>query len=154
MGLFDCSEILSSVQRGNASAEEDLSKAYQMNTQKLGLEKGWERQGKVLNCIVSCVDDGWTIEADPRHAELIVEQSGVEVACVAASPGVGGADDDDKDDDEDIVGTDLTRFRGVSARCKYLRFDRPDVQFATREICREMRKPTKPPQTPPDWFLC
>ena len=94
-----------------------------------------------MNLIVSCIDDGWTIEADPRHSELIVEQLGVETARTVASPGIDGADEDDNDDDEDIAGVDLTRFRGVAARCSYLSFDRPDVQFATKEICREMSKP-------------
>ena len=88
--------------------EEELSKAYEIKTQKLGLEKGRERQGKAFNRFVSRVDECWTIEADQRHAEFIVEQVGVEAARVAASPGVDGADGDDKDDDENIVGTDLT----------------------------------------------
>ena len=41
-----------------------------------------------------------------------------------------------------MTGEDATRFRGVVARCNYLAFDRPDIQFATKEICREMSKPT------------
>ena len=91
---------------------------------------------------MSCTPDGWTIEADPRHAELIVEQLGVAEARSVVSPGVDGADEDDNDDDEFITGAGLTRFRGVAARCNYMSFDRPDVQFATKEICREMSKPT------------
>ena len=75
---------------------------------------------------------------DPK----VVEQLGVEAARVVASPGVDGADENDKDDDEDIVGSDLIRFRGVAARCNYLSFDRPDVHFATKEICREMDRMT------------
>ena len=122
--------------------EGELSKAYEIKTQKLGLAKGWERQGKVLNRIVSCTDEGWTIETDPRHAELIVEQLGVAEARAVVSPGIDGAAEDDEDDDVDIVGPDLSRFRGVAARCNYLSFDRPDMQFATKEICREMSKPT------------
>ena len=122
--------------------EEELGKAYEIKTQKFGLAKGWERQGKVLNRIVTCTDDGWTIEADPRHAELIVEQLGVTEARTVVSPGIDGAAEDDEEDDVDIVGLDLTRFRGVAARCNYLSFDRPDMQFATKEICREMCKPT------------
>ena len=46
--------------------EEELLKAYKIKTQKLGLNEGWERQGKALNRIVSCVDDGWTIEDTVR----------------------------------------------------------------------------------------
>ena len=34
-------------------------------------------------------------------------------------------------------------FRGLAARANYLSSDRPDIQFATKEICREMAKPTE-----------
>lgn len=95
----------------------------------------------MLNRIVTCTDDGWTVEADPRHAELIIEQLGVDNCRSVVSAGVDGADEDDKEDDEDILGADLTRFRGVAARCNYLSFDRPDAQYAMKEICREMSKP-------------
>ena len=122
--------------------EGELAKSYEIKTQRLGPQNGWEKQGKVLNRIVSCNDDGWSIEADPRHAELVVEQLGVEGARAVASAGVDGADEEDTEDDVDIVGADLTRFRGVAARCNYLSFDRPDAQYATKEICREMSKPT------------
>lgn len=40
------------------------------------------------------------------------------------------------------MGADATRFRGVAARCNYLAFDRPDIQYTTKEVCREMSKPT------------
>jgi len=36
-----------------------------------------------------------------------------------------------------------TEFRGLAARANYLSLDRPDIQFATKEICREMAKPTE-----------
>ena len=82
------------------------------------------------------------MEADPRHAELIVEQLGAGTLRAAATPGVDGVDEEDREDDIEIIGADATRFRGVAARCNYLAFDRPDIQFATKEICREMSKPT------------
>ena len=122
--------------------EKELAKAYEIKTQKLGPREGWEQQGKVLNRIVSFTEDGWTVEADPRHAELIIEQLGVEGTRTVATPGVDGAEEEDNDDDENILGADLTGFRGVAARCNYLSFDRPDAQYATKEICREMSKPT------------
>ena len=58
--------------------EAQLAAAYEIQTQRLGLKSGWERQGKVLNRVVSCDENGWRLEADPRHAELVVEQLGVE----------------------------------------------------------------------------
>ena len=36
-----------------------------------------------------------------------------------------------------------TEFRGLAARASYLSLDRPDIQFATKEICRELAKPTE-----------
>ena len=80
--------------------ESELGKAYEIKTQRLGLTKGWEREGKVFNRIVSCTDDGWTVEADPRHAELVVEQLGVEDARAVVSAGVDGAGEDDLEDDD------------------------------------------------------
>ena len=40
------------------------------------------------------------------------------------------------------VGKDITLFRGVAARCNYLSLDRPDLQYAAKDICREMSAPT------------
>ena len=54
-----------------------------------------------------------------------------------------------KDDDEEegkgteLNGRDVTLFRGVAARCNYLGQDRPDIQFAAKEVCRGMARPTK-----------
>ncbi len=36
---------------------------------------------------------------------------------------------------------DATKFRSLAARCNYLSPDRPDIQFATKEVCRAMMTP-------------
>ena len=36
----------------------------------------------------------------------------------------------------------MTNFRALAARCNYLAADRPECQFAPKEICRFMAKPT------------
>ena len=38
---------------------------------------------------------------------------------------------------------DARSFRAVAARANYLGLDRPDLQFASKELCREMAKPTE-----------
>ena len=96
----------------------------------------------MLNRIVRCDENGWSLEIDPRHAKLIIKQLGVGELRSAAAPGIDGFDEVDREDDVEITGSDATRFRGVAARCNYLAFDRPDIQFPTKEICREMSKPT------------
>ena len=35
-----------------------------------------------------------------------------------------------------------SRYRALAARANYLAQDRPDIQFATKELCREMSEPT------------
>ena len=37
---------------------------------------------------------------------------------------------------------EATTFRALAARANYLSLDRPDIQFATKEICRDMARPT------------
>ncbi len=69
-------------------------------------------------------------------------QRGLEGDSGVATPGVSGADEEDNDDDVPLVGEDITRYRGVIARCNYLGADRPDALFAIKEGCREMSKPT------------
>jgi hypothetical protein len=122
--------------------ETELAKAYEIQTQKLGGSKGHKVEGKVLNRILRHTASGWEIEADPRHAELVIEQLGLDNDGGVATPGVSGAEEEDTDTDTPLVGDDITKYRGVIARCNYLGADRPDALFAIKEGCREMSKPT------------
>lgn len=122
--------------------EVQLEVAYEIQMQKIALAKNCYLEGNFLNRIIRCGKDDWRLEADPRHAELIVEQLGVGNLRAAATPGVDGREELDNEEDVAIEGADATRFRGVAARCKYLAFDRPDIKFATKEVRREMAKPT------------
>ena len=121
--------------------EQELSKAYEIQTQKLGMSKDCQQEGKVLNRIIRCTDAGWEIEADPRHAELVVEQLGIEDKGVS-TPGVLGIREEDEEGDVPLVGEDITRYRGVIACCNYMAADRPDCVFAIKEGSRKMSKPT------------
>ena len=78
---------------------------------------------------------------DPRHAELVVEQLGIEDRGVG-TPGVSGVDEEDTEEDVPLEGEDITRYRGVTARCNYPAADRPDCVFTIKDECREMSKPT------------
>ena len=70
--------------------EEELKKAYEIKTQRLGIGKNLKTEGKVLNRIIRATDKGWEIEADPRHAELVVEQLGLGNEKTVATPGLSG----------------------------------------------------------------
>ena len=87
--------------------------------------KDHQQEGKVLNCIIRCTEADWEIGADPRHAELVVEQLGI-ADRVVSTPGVSGIDEEEEDGDVPLEGGDITRYRGVIALCNYMAADRPD----------------------------
>ena len=90
---------------------EELSKVYEIHTQKLAMGKDHQQEGQVLNRITRCTEAGWEVEADPRHAELVVEQLGIEDKGVC-TPGVSGTDEEDEDGDVPLEGEYITRYRG------------------------------------------
>ena len=51
------------------------------------------------------------------------------------------ADDDDPDSQAPTNG-DITRYRAIVARISYLSQDRPDLKFASMQVCCAMAKPT------------
>jgi hypothetical protein len=54
------------------------------------------------------------------------------------------ADDEEIDEEAELLGSsDATAYRAIGARCKYLQPDRPDIQFAVKECCRILSKPTR-----------
>ena len=47
------------------------------------------------------------------------------------------------ENDEELPAAETTAYRARAARANYLSADRPDIQFAAKESCRWMSKPTK-----------
>ena len=105
--------------------------------------------------------DGYEYEADQRHADMIIDQlglqgsrgvvspgeamevenrtdkSGADTASVSAVAGVG------KGIPESLSPENAALFRSVAARANYLSQDRPDMAYAVKEICRSMASPTE-----------
>ena len=48
-----------------------------------------------------------------------------------------------EENDVELNGDEARQFRGTAARGNYLGSDRVDIQYAVKEICRGMAKPTK-----------
>ncbi len=59
---------------------------------------------------------------------------------MSPTPGVATSQLGDR---EDLPEEEKTRYRSAAARIKYLASDRPDIQFAAKEICRAMSTPQK-----------
>ena len=100
------------------------------------------KEGQVLNRVIRRTSSGWELEADLRHAELIVQSLGLEDCKTVATPGVdmpenSVVDNEDEDEEETLAPEQATLYRRIGAMCNYLQPDRPDIQYATKEVCVE-----------------
>ena len=105
------------------------------------------RSRKDKSSIASCrTQKGYELEADLRHAELIVEQRGLQSAKAVTTAGVDATIEcaawSEEPDGEELPAAEATRYRAIGARCNYLQPDRPDIQYAVKEVCRLMSRPT------------
>ena len=117
--------------------EEELSKAYEIKTQSLGLAARLQREGKVLNRILRAIEAGWEVEADLAHAELVMEKLGLTGEKAVATPGLSGTDEDDLTDDTPLE--NLISPRCVALQLNYLGPDRPDALFAIKDVAERCR---------------
>lgn len=116
----------------------ELSKRYELKEEaRVGPGKNDDNEGKVLNCIVRWTPRGIEYEADPRQGEKFVVEG-----CRGAST-LGVKISTDKTlAGEEVLGLKHVLFRAVTARANYRAADRPDIQFAAKEICGWMGKPS------------
>lgn len=123
--------------------EQELAKEYAIKSQRIG-PNGGVKEGKVLNRVIRYEGNRWEIEADQRHAELIVEKLGLSDCNGVTTPGSDQTEKDaEQHAEEPLDGEQATFFRGLAARCNYLSMDRPELQFSVKELCRDMSSPTK-----------
>ena len=103
--------------------EQMLSKDVKIKTSKIGPEKDDEKELKVLNRILRYTKSGIEMEADLRHAEIIIQQLGLENAKALSVP---SADEVKRPDDEIKLNPEYTtQYKSTVARANYLAADRP-----------------------------
>jgi len=122
--------------------ESEMEKRYELTLgPRLGPGHEDAKEISVLNRIVRWEAAAITYEADPRQAEKLIMECGLEGSNSVATPGI-------KETAAQLAAdTDLeqnlhTTSRAAAARANYLAADRPDVQFSAKEICRCMSSPT------------
>ena len=99
------------------------------------------KEGRVLNRVIRWCKDRVEYEADPRQVERLVAECGLEGAKGVATPGVKPTFKQ-LEENVDLPSHLTTAFRGAAARGNYLAADRLDAQFACKEVCRWMAKPS------------
>ena len=92
------------------------------------------REGQIRSRVLRAMSSGFELEADPRYAEIIVEQLKLATAKGAVAPGTDDQDEDDEQANDLLDPTEATAFRGMAARCNYLSVDRPDILFPVKEL--------------------
>ena len=114
----------------------------------LGPESHHAQEVRVLNRSIRWTARGIEYEADPRHRQVILKELGLEGCSPVTTPWSPQEQGCLQDEGELLSGTEATKFRAIVARLNYLAADRPDIQFATKEVSNRMANPRQP-----DWQL-
>ena len=123
--------------------EAELQNHYEVTIQpRLGPGPDDAKEVRVLNRIIRWCEGHLEYEADPRQAEKLVLECGLEGCKSTATPGVR-ASFEEVEKDVELPKDQHSAFRGAAARGNYLAADRLDCQFACKEVCRGMSTPTQ-----------
>ena len=123
--------------------KEVLQKMFEIKTKLVGHGPEEENEVRVLNRVIRATPQGWEYEADQRHAETIIKELRLEDAKEVKTPGEDVKARLEEEDEKELDGRDTTMYRRLTARANYLSADRSDIQYATKEVCRGMSKPTR-----------
>jgi hypothetical protein len=124
--------------------EETMEQRYAITKRgRLGSSPEYQKELTLLNRVVRWVDGvGIEVEADPRQAERLIAQMGMIGAKAVGTPGVKPTTPE-LEADEVIEDSRGKVHQAGSARSNYVGVDRPETQFATKECCRQMARPTE-----------
>ena len=123
----------------------ELRKKYELKEKhRLGPAPTDDKEAVILNRIVRWTAEGLEYEADPRQSEKLLRDLKLDGDGVnsAATPGVKAVREQ-LEDDKGLDHSKTSPYRAVAARSNYLAADRPELQFAAKEICRWMAHPTE-----------
>ena len=121
-----------------------INTTYDSKHDILGPCSKHEKTIRVLNRVLSWSSDGIRYEADQRHADIVISELGLKDSKPVSTP--GSKEDVDKmltGIGEPLGPSEATQYRALAARLNYLALDRPDIQYATKEIARNMATPTE-----------
>jgi len=122
-----------------------LEGRFEISTVVVGTRQDLEEvnETKVLNRIIRVDGVGWHYEADQRHAEYIVKALNLEGAKAVQTPGEEERPWLEEAGRVELDPKEASQFRALAARANYLALDRPDIQYATKEVCRGMSRPAR-----------
>ena len=103
-----------------------------------------DKEIALLNRTLIWTSGSITFEADPKHVRGILSYFNFDSTSKGLrAPIVKETKEEVTEEEVELGPYVATEVRGLAARANYLSLGRPDIQFATKEICREMAKPTE-----------
>ena len=108
----------------------------------LGPDSSDDHEITLLNRVIHWDSDGIRYEADQRHAELLLRALSYESVKGVNTPGQNEIEREIIESESDpLPPQEASLYRACAARCKFLGIDRPDIQYAAKEISRSMSNP-------------
>ena len=102
-----------------------------------------DKEVTLLNRKLSWSEVGLKYEADEKHVKEILKYFNLgEGSKGLDAPSIRESAEEANEESEPLDARGVTEFRGLAARANYLSLDRADIQYATKEACREMAAPT------------
>ena len=123
--------------------KEKLEGRFEIKSKVVGMGDQEVREERILNRIIRVTEEGWEIEADQRHADILIDQLNLKEANGVKTPCEEDRRWEDEENAQLLEGKEVRKYRELVARANYLAQDRMDLQYATKEVCRGMCNPTK-----------
>ena len=102
---------------------------------------GTIQEARLLNRTITWDSQGILWEADPRHVDIILRQTGVTHSVTTPLVKEKASDVND-DNDAELDRANAEEYRSIAMRIGYLSQDRPDLQRVTRELAKGLQRPT------------
>ena len=87
----------------------------------------------LLNRLIHYGEQETTVEADPRHVTILLNELNLHSAKAVGTPGVSKVDGDATVLDDSAK----RQYRSMVMRCNYLGLDRPDICYASKELLEQ-----------------
>eukprot|EP00973_Karenia_brevis_P079653 11052795-Karenia_brevis.AAC.1 len=94
-----------------------LEERFEVKTEVVGAKRkeGEEPEGRILGRVMRITAEEWEYEADPRHAEMIIEAAGLGEANAVGSPGEDEKRWQEEENGKELEEKDVSRHRGTAA---------------------------------------
>ena len=123
--------------------EEEMREWYVIKIRaKIGGGVGESNEATLLNRILRRFPDRFEYEADPKHVQEIIKGLHLKEGSKGLDWAARKASESEVSEAVPLEASQAAKYRSLTARANFLALDRADIQFAVKELCREMSMPT------------